>query len=129
MFWLFVVYSIFSRHIREIVLRDEFSGGLLRPIVLLVLPVAVIAVIFGLYKLYKWAINTSIVLFSLCMIVPLLNFYLIGVLNYKIEVIILVIEMFNILSLVYLIKPANRKYFAEFVKEKDLQKSMRKISK
>jgi len=129
MFWLFFVFSLVSRPIREFALQYAEPGGLIRPLVLLVLPFAVFALIFGLFKFYKWAINTSIILLALYAVILLANIFFWGISNVNTGIAVFGIEAFNVLSIVYLTKPSNRRYFIEFAKEKDQQKSMRKISK
>ena len=129
MFWLFFIFSLVSRPIREFALQYAEPGGLIRPLVLFVLPFTVFALIFGLFRLYKWAINTSIVLLGLYAVILLVNLLFTGISNINTGIAVFIMEVFNVLSIVYLIKPSNRKYFIEFAKEKDQQKRMRKISK
>jgi len=62
-------------------------------------------------------------------VILLVNIFLAGIPNVNTGITDFVMEVFNVLSVVYLIKPSNRKYFIEFAKEKDQQKRMRKISR
>lgn len=128
MTWLFVDFAILSRPLRESAMQIYEVDTIVRQIVLL-MPLVIFAILYGLFRLYVWAINLSILMFVLYFAILLINIYNNGIRNFQTGVVILVFEVFNILSVIYLIKPDNRKYFKEFVKEREQEKKFRKMAR
>jgi len=126
MFWIFFSFLNFIRPIRKAIQQDGNIDNIYNQILSL-FAVLLIILLVGLFNLYKWAINMAIALVFVFAIMPVINIAIIGIANWKIATFVLVAEIFNILILIYLLKPQNRKYFQDFREQKEKDKNYRKL--
>ena len=126
MFWFFIDYAVVSRPLRDIAMQIGDVENIIRQL-FLIIPFFIFVIIFGLFRLYIWSINTTLLIFILFFIMPLINIFNNGIANIQTGIMILIFQAFNIISIVYLLNTKNRKYFEDYKNEKDKEKKFKKI--
>ena len=128
MIWLFYDFSIISNSVSVLAPHKDGHGSIAQFMLVLIM-VVIIVQLYGLFRLYAWAVNAAIFIFVMCAVFPLINIYNHGIINIQTGIVLLAIEAFNGLSIFYLIRPLNRKYFREFVDEKYREKQSRNLAR
>jgi len=85
----------------------------------------------NLLRVKMGAVNTAVIFFMIVAIFPIIKI-LFGSLKIppmRITILLLIIEIFNIISLWYLLTPNNRKIFKEYRKERDIEILNKKLLK
>ena len=79
MTWLFIAFTLMTHPLYGIAMRMSDTGNIVRKLIL-IMPVLILVVMYGLFRLYRWAVNTALIIFALCFVFPLINVYIRGIL-------------------------------------------------